>query len=238
MSQFKKKKRADEDTGDSERLSKSARLEGHDTFIEGSSGGNHSPTRRTTVLRDHVDPANNIYSVAHLPAVLRWGQSDSGQDYTGDRFNAVSVGILPLMSDDLLTIKGVLRDRSHPQIDIVAATDIVYASAFLSTRDNINADDFTVKKFNEIYDSTKTFTAKSKMEKIVPAALHTNDVILVEAYVKRYRIKDEDTSSDKTIKPRDNSWQNWKASLDLISISQLLLGEPDPLPEVSASFSI
>ncbi|OBZ68215.1 hypothetical protein A0H81_11693 [Grifola frondosa] len=259
MQQSKKKRSAEDNVEDEDRVKKLTRTD--DTAIAdntprdtlaGPSGENHSSTSTLSIgddnsnslvaqksyfdesflgrvnnvrnVRDHL---NNIYSVACLPAILEWGRTHLGKDLsallcTSDNNPAVVWIIGEIKSKHLYITSG---DRINAaSIDIVAPTDVVYASAFLPSRSDPNADDFAIKTFTEIYDATKKLTAKSKMNKIVAGALHRNDVVVLEVHIKRYRVKDpkkDGDDDDKRGKARDFSWQSWKASFELLSIFQL-----------------
>lgn len=82
---------------------------------------------------------------------------------------------------------------------------------------------YQISEFNEVYDARNALRTKRDMKKLDVGFIKTNDIVLVEALIRRYVPKE-----DNNRKPPPG-WPFWKSTFDLTAIS-LLLKAPTDLP--------
>lgn len=92
----------------------------------------------------------------------------------------------------------------------------------LSSRNYIPEHDQQVSEFDQVYDARKALRAKRDMKKLEVGFIKTNDIVLVEALIRRYVPRED----NKKVPP---GWPYWKCTFDLTAIS-VLLKAPTNLP--------
>ncbi|OBZ73355.1 hypothetical protein A0H81_07235 [Grifola frondosa] len=129
----------------------------------------------------------------------------------GEPRDRVNVGIRPLRDVDQAALVSLLNGRAAPPSRKLMLTR--------SKGDTVSS----AMPFDRVYDATCRFGPKSTMKKISPAALGKNDIVLVEAFVTRWKAGDKKTYS--------KSWSTWRCGLELNNLS-LLFVAPDTSTDV------
>ncbi|KAI9059159.1 hypothetical protein FKP32DRAFT_1580370, partial [Trametes sanguinea] len=200
---------------------------------------------RIVPIINFTEPANNRYSIGRIPRRASWGPvadgtgmerflCDNGRPITvwmvgivtsvwlapteGSR---VSIGVRLLCRRDMEAARFIQYRMSHPHADGSNAGLTTFASRYLAPR-----GEESVTTFADVFDACDLLAAWSVMRKIDCERIRKTDLVVVEAYIKRFRHRDSGNRF---------TWVNWGVSFDLLRIALLYPGPGpiDPTPEDS-----
>lgn len=88
--------------------------------------------------------------------------------------------------------------------------------------------------FDEVYDARKTLRPKRDMKKLEVNVLKPNDIVLVEALVRRYAPR-----TDGYPKPSASAgWTSWKTFFELNSISLIVKAPEKVAADAEEAFDV
>ncbi|KAJ3477187.1 hypothetical protein NLI96_g10638 [Meripilus lineatus] len=185
---------------------------------------------RLKLLIHYVNAAVHIYSIGALPQVTHWGAMSGGAD---DLSSYLTVNGIPVKVWFPAEVKvpwffnkngGVLNLRSINPPEKKG----IWAAKWLASKDTPEDE---VMEFEEVYDARKKLRAKRDMKRLEVNILKPNDIVLVEAVIRRFTPRDDDKSKAFTSK----GWSTWRTNFELTSITDELTLVVDMLQSIQYS---
>ncbi|KAI9067026.1 hypothetical protein FKP32DRAFT_1601420 [Trametes sanguinea] len=196
---------------------------------------------RILSIVNFTEPDANRFNVGLVPLDCAWGPSGDGSGL--DRFlchngrpvtvwmvgvvtstwlaptegTRISIGVRLLCQRDLDAAKFFQFRMSNPHGDTSYAGLSTFAKRYLTSRGE-------PQTFTDTFDGRDRLVAWSAMPKLDANKINKSDIVVVECYVKRFKIT------------RDHyNWQQWGVAFELLRIAQILRGPgpPDIVPDDS-----
>ncbi|KAI9067795.1 hypothetical protein FKP32DRAFT_1563037 [Trametes sanguinea] len=201
---------------------------------------------RIASIINYSEPESCRYPIGLLPQEAAWGVAGDGNGLdkflclndrpvavwlvgvvtslwlTPSEGNRVSIGVRLLSTRDHVTARRVQFLGCCPQADPSVAGLSTTAGKYLSQPDGGGS-----VSFSEVYDARPKLKAWSIMDKIDPSRVQKTDVVVVECYIKRFKMRDGNNRY---------GWKTWTVGFELLRIAQLLVGPgpADLVPEDSS----
>ncbi|OJT12392.1 hypothetical protein TRAPUB_11061 [Trametes pubescens] len=195
---------------------------------------------RMRAIANYVHPPTNTFAVSLVPVNSEWGRGKderflvySGKPVViwlvgrskklwfykpnGEAQTRVSIGLDLSVAGDLDAVKA-LYTRARPRGALTS--DVVYASRLQTVRER-GATSSQAVPFEEVYDATEQFTAKSVMPRLRAADIAEEDLVVVECNLTRWK---------KQAEMKKKMWTAWDVGFELISIA-VLYAEPTNTPD-------